>query len=258
MSNPLAELPKLGQSVWFDQMERKLVTAGKLQQMIDEDDLRGLTSNPTIFEKAIAGSDDYDAQLRNLTAQNKTREEIYDELVLEDRRHREVPPRRRQRHERHIDPVLLECAQDLRRIAGLDHDLELRQAAPQRTQGGRQQIDAGGGAGAEPQPSAAAFAMVGDRGERAGHSGVDLVHVGEQIAAGGGRMRPAADALDQPHAEPALQLLDLQADRRLRQVETACRGGKAAKLHHVGERLQVVEAEPAHGSKYYLSTALFQ
>lgn len=84
MSNPLAELPKLGQSVWFDQMERKLVTTGKLQQMIDDDDLRGLTSNPTIFEKAIAGSDDYDGQLRGLAAQNKTREEIYDELVLED------------------------------------------------------------------------------------------------------------------------------------------------------------------------------
>jgi len=84
MGNPLAELPKLGQSVWFDQMERKLVTTGKLQKMIDEDDLRGLTSNPTIFEKAIAGSDDYDGQLRGLAAQNKTREEIYDELVLED------------------------------------------------------------------------------------------------------------------------------------------------------------------------------
>ena len=84
MGNPLAELPKLGQSVWFDQMERKLVTTGKLQQLIDDDDLRGLTSNPTIFEKAIAGSDDYDGQLRGLAAQNKTREEIYDELVLED------------------------------------------------------------------------------------------------------------------------------------------------------------------------------
>ncbi|HEY2828469.1 MAG TPA: bifunctional transaldolase/phosoglucose isomerase [Thermoanaerobaculia bacterium] len=84
MSNPLAELPRLGQSLWFDQMERKLVTAGKLQQMIDEDDLRGLTSNPTIFEKAIAGSDDYEGQLRSLAAQNKTREEIYDEIVLED------------------------------------------------------------------------------------------------------------------------------------------------------------------------------
>ncbi len=84
MTNPLGQLAKAGQSVWFDQMERKLVTTGKLQQMIDEDDLRGLTSNPTIFEKAIGGSEDYDAQLRMLAAQGKSRDEIYDELVIED------------------------------------------------------------------------------------------------------------------------------------------------------------------------------
>src|SRR5438045_9656393 len=84
MSNPLTDLAKVGQSIWFDQMERKLVTTGRLQRMIDEDDLRGLTSNPTIFEKAIAGSEDYDAQLRDLAAQNKSRDEIYDELVLKD------------------------------------------------------------------------------------------------------------------------------------------------------------------------------
>jgi transaldolase/glucose-6-phosphate isomerase len=84
MPNPLAELAKTGQSVWFDQMERKLVTTGKLQRMIDEDDLRGLTSNPTIFEKAIGGSDDYDGQLRMLAAEGKSRDEIYDELVIED------------------------------------------------------------------------------------------------------------------------------------------------------------------------------
>lgn len=84
MTNPLAQLPKAGQSVWFDQMERKLVTSGALQKMIDEDDLRGLTSNPTIFEKAIGGSEDYDAQLRMLASQGKSRDEIYDELVVED------------------------------------------------------------------------------------------------------------------------------------------------------------------------------
>jgi transaldolase/glucose-6-phosphate isomerase len=84
MKNPLAELAKTGQSVWFDQMERKLITTGKLQKMIDEDDLRGLTSNPTIFDKAIAGSEDYDVQLRQVAAQNKSRDEIYDALVLED------------------------------------------------------------------------------------------------------------------------------------------------------------------------------
>jgi len=84
MTNPLAELAKLGQSVWFDQMERRLVTSGKLAKLIEEDDLRGLTSNPTIFEKAIGGSEDYDAQLRMLASQGKTREEIYDELTIED------------------------------------------------------------------------------------------------------------------------------------------------------------------------------
>lgn len=84
MANPLVELGKVGQSVWFDQMERKLVSSGKLKQMIDEDDLRGLTSNPTIFEKAISGSEDYDSQLRQLASQNKTRDEIYDELTIED------------------------------------------------------------------------------------------------------------------------------------------------------------------------------
>jgi transaldolase/glucose-6-phosphate isomerase len=84
MSNPLSELAKTGQSIWYDQMERKLVSTGKLQQMIDEDDLRGLTSNPTIFEKAIGGSEDYDAQLRTLASQGKSRDEIYDELTIED------------------------------------------------------------------------------------------------------------------------------------------------------------------------------
>ncbi|HYU25375.1 MAG TPA: bifunctional transaldolase/phosoglucose isomerase [Thermoanaerobaculia bacterium] len=84
MSNPLVELAKAGQSVWYDQMERKLLTTGRLKQMIDEDDLRGLTSNPTIFEKAIAGSDDYDQQLRQLAAADKNAVEIFDELALDD------------------------------------------------------------------------------------------------------------------------------------------------------------------------------
>ncbi|MEO8381842.1 MAG: bifunctional transaldolase/phosoglucose isomerase [Acidobacteriota bacterium] len=84
MSNPLTQLAKTGQSVWFDQMERRLVASGKLQQLIDDDDLRGLTSNPTIFEKAIGGSEDYDGQLRMLASQGMSRDEIYDELVIED------------------------------------------------------------------------------------------------------------------------------------------------------------------------------
>ena len=84
MTNPLVQLAKAGQSVWFDQMERRLVTSGALQKMIDEDDLRGLTSNPTIFEKAIGGSEDYDEQLTTLASQGASRDEIYDALVIED------------------------------------------------------------------------------------------------------------------------------------------------------------------------------
>jgi transaldolase/glucose-6-phosphate isomerase len=84
MTNPLAQLAKVGQSVWYDQTDRKLISTGRLQKMIDEDDLRGMTSNPTIFEKAIGGSEDYDAQLRELASQGKSRDEIYDELVTED------------------------------------------------------------------------------------------------------------------------------------------------------------------------------
>src|SRR5438067_13502268 len=84
MSNPLSELAKVGQSVWYDQMERKLITTGQLKKLIEQDDLRGMTSNPTIFEKAIAGSEDYDAQLRQLAGENKSRDEIYDELALKD------------------------------------------------------------------------------------------------------------------------------------------------------------------------------
>jgi transaldolase / glucose-6-phosphate isomerase len=84
MTNPLAQLAKTGQSVWYDQMERKLITTGKLREMIEQDDLRGLTSNPTIFEKAIGGSEDYDAQIRTLASQGMSRDEIYDEVVIED------------------------------------------------------------------------------------------------------------------------------------------------------------------------------
>ena len=60
MSNPLVEVMKLGQSIWYDNIRRAMLVSGDLQKKIDEDDLRGVTSNPTIFEKAITGSTDYD------------------------------------------------------------------------------------------------------------------------------------------------------------------------------------------------------
>ena len=58
-TNPLKDLLKFGQSVWLDHIRRSLITSGELHRLIDEDGLRGITSNPAIFEKAIAGSSDY-------------------------------------------------------------------------------------------------------------------------------------------------------------------------------------------------------
>ena len=65
-TNPLKELLKFGQSVWLDYIRRDLLTSGELKRLIDEDGLRGMTSNPTIFEKAITGGKLYDDLLNSL------------------------------------------------------------------------------------------------------------------------------------------------------------------------------------------------
>jgi transaldolase len=83
-TNPLVELAKLGQSIWYDNIERKLVTSGELQKLIEEDDLRGVTSNPAIFEKAINGSDLYAEQLRELALQGKSAIDIYEAMAIQD------------------------------------------------------------------------------------------------------------------------------------------------------------------------------
>jgi transaldolase len=83
-SNPLSELTRLGQSIWYDNIERKLITSGELKRLIEEDELRGVTSNPAIFEKAISGSDLYADQLRALAQQGKSANEIYEELAVTD------------------------------------------------------------------------------------------------------------------------------------------------------------------------------
>jgi transaldolase / glucose-6-phosphate isomerase len=64
--NPLKQLLKYGQSVWLDYIRRNLITSGELKRLIEEDGLRGMTSNPSIFEKAIAGSTDYTDFLNSL------------------------------------------------------------------------------------------------------------------------------------------------------------------------------------------------
>src|SRR5215831_11349684 len=76
--NPVRALQQEGQSVWLDYIRRSLLTSGELQRLIDEDGLRGMTSNPAIFEKAIAGSTDYTDILEQLHNQRRTAEEIYE------------------------------------------------------------------------------------------------------------------------------------------------------------------------------------
>jgi transaldolase/glucose-6-phosphate isomerase len=83
--NPrLAALAEVGTSVWLDQISRGLIERGELQRLIDEYSLRGVTSNPAIFEKAILGSDDYDGELETLARQGLDKREIYRTIAAKD------------------------------------------------------------------------------------------------------------------------------------------------------------------------------
>jgi len=79
----LHELYSQGQSVWIDFIKRSFLTSGELKNWLDKG-ARGVTSNPTIFHKAITGSNDYDTELKLLAKQDKTIEEVYEALVLAD------------------------------------------------------------------------------------------------------------------------------------------------------------------------------
>lgn len=82
--NALLGLQKYGQSVWLDYIRRNIILNGDLQKMIDQDGLRGITSNPSIFEKAIAGSDDYTDLLTQFGKQGLSAGEIYERIVVRD------------------------------------------------------------------------------------------------------------------------------------------------------------------------------
>ena len=81
---PLLRLGPLGQSLWYDYITRDLVASGDLGRLITEDGLRGMTSNPTIFEKAIAGSRLYDDDIRRLSEQGRSAGEIFEALAVAD------------------------------------------------------------------------------------------------------------------------------------------------------------------------------
>lgn len=82
--NPLRQLTALGQSVWLDLLSRRLLTSGELERMIRGDGLRGVTSNPAIWEKSIGGSHDYEEAIRTLAGRGQSLEEAYTTLVVED------------------------------------------------------------------------------------------------------------------------------------------------------------------------------
>ena len=82
--NALLRIQKFGQSIWLDFIDRGMIMSGELKKLIDEDGIRGVTSNPKIFKDAIAGGDAYDDGIRELARKNKSTEEIYQTLVVDD------------------------------------------------------------------------------------------------------------------------------------------------------------------------------
>ena len=85
--NPLLKLEALGQSIWLDYIRRDLMAGGGLKRLIEEDGLRGITSNPSVFEKAIVESGLYDGEIRSLAQKGSTAQQTYESLSQDDVRH---------------------------------------------------------------------------------------------------------------------------------------------------------------------------
>ncbi len=84
MKNPLAQIPDFGQSIWLDYIRKSFIESGELKKLIDNDDLRGVTSNPAIFEEAIAHSDDYNDIINDLARTDLSTEDIFLKLAIAD------------------------------------------------------------------------------------------------------------------------------------------------------------------------------
>src|SRR3954462_4657522 len=82
--NNVKQIHSFGQSIWLDFIDRAIINNGKLKSLIDVDGVRGVTSNPAIFEKAITSSSDYDADIRTLSDGSKTTEEVFFGLAVKD------------------------------------------------------------------------------------------------------------------------------------------------------------------------------
>ena len=83
-ANPLKTLETFGQSLWLDYIRRDLITSGQLRRLIEEDGLRGMTSNPSIFEKAIVDSKEYDQDIQAMAFEGKGVNSIYEVLSQRD------------------------------------------------------------------------------------------------------------------------------------------------------------------------------
>lgn len=84
MTNPLLELKTLGQSVWYDNIDRAQLVSGQFKRLMDEDGVVGVTANPTIFEKSISSGHAYDEQISQLVKEGKTTSDIYEAIVIQD------------------------------------------------------------------------------------------------------------------------------------------------------------------------------
>jgi len=83
-TNKVKQIHSFGQSIWLDFIDRAIISSGKLQSLIDDDGVRGVTSNPAIFEKAITSSSDYDNDIRSLAKTATTNEELFFGLAISD------------------------------------------------------------------------------------------------------------------------------------------------------------------------------
>lgn len=83
-ANPLQRLHELGQSIWYDYIRRDLFSSGKLERLIREDALTGMTSNPTIFQKAIAEGELYDEDIRRLGGEGRDTHRVFEGLAVDD------------------------------------------------------------------------------------------------------------------------------------------------------------------------------
>jgi transaldolase len=84
MSNKLREIEALGQAVWIDNLNRQLLDDGTLRELVEQDGISGVTSNPSIFEKGMGNSDRYDDAFREVAAETSDPQEIFERLALDD------------------------------------------------------------------------------------------------------------------------------------------------------------------------------